>query len=103
MVGMRTRRWASGAGRQALEPGDARLAQALGVGHDVRLADGHEIGRIEELADGDLVARGPTGATGPCSPASMARSSSRQAHADLPIGSSLAAHLVAAAASLSTA
>ena len=59
MVGMRTRRCGLGRRRQPFEPGDARLAQALGVGHDVRLADGHEVGRIEELADGDLVAHGP--------------------------------------------
>jgi hypothetical protein len=40
---------------QRLEPGDARLAQALGVGHDVRLRHRHEIGGAEELAHLDLV------------------------------------------------
>ena len=102
MVGMRTRRCAGRRRRQAFEPGDARLAQALGVGHDVRLADGHEIGRIEEVADGDLVAHGPL-AHGPLLARQHGAFFLGQAHADLPIGSSPAArHFAAAAASLST-
>ena len=89
--------------RQPFEPGDAGLAQALGVGHHVRLADGHEVGRIEELADGDLVTHGPL-AHGP----QLARQHGPlflgQAHGDL-ISSAAAASLstgVMRAISLST-
>ena len=75
MVGMRTRRSAARQRGQLFEPRDAGFAEALGVGHDVGLADGHEIGRVEEIADRDLMLDGPL-AGGPCSPASMAFSSS---------------------------
>lgn len=42
-------------GRDALEEGDARGPERLGVGADVHLADLDEVLGIEELADGDLL------------------------------------------------
>jgi hypothetical protein len=46
---------------QPLEPHDAGLPQALGVGHDVRLRHRHEVCRAEEFADLDLVLDGGPG------------------------------------------
>src|SRR5262249_17341644 len=43
------------AGREALEPAHAGLAEAFRVRHDVRLRDWNEVCRAEELADLDLV------------------------------------------------
>src|SRR5262249_23962855 len=40
---------------ELLQPGNAGLAQALGVGHDVRLGNAHEIRCAEELPDLELV------------------------------------------------
>ena len=50
---------------QRLQPGDARLAKALGVGHHVRLGHRHHVGGAEEAADLQLVLeRKPSGAAG---------------------------------------